>query len=137
MYFILLLPNIVFANMLYDNTAQTSTEAPPGLTDPCLVQTTEHFSIKDGNFVDGKLTLQSSRLIKEIVTHLIYLIDIERPIYYSDAQKQWITYISFKNSFDYTPLTINGNNFIAANVATVSGGPSNTFCCCGIRFRHN
>ena len=40
MYFILLLPNIVFANMLYGNTAQTSTEAPPGLTDPCIVQTT-------------------------------------------------------------------------------------------------
>ena len=74
--------------MLYDNTAQTSTEAPLGRTDPCIVQTTEHFSIKDGNFVDRKLTLQSSRLIKEIVTHLIYLIDIERPIYYSDAQKQ-------------------------------------------------
>ena len=100
MYFILFfLTNIVSPTLLlYDNSQQTSSETTLN-TDPCLVQTTEHFSIKDGNFNSGKLTLQSSRLIKEIMSHLTFLMEIEKPSYYSPNQQKWVTYLSFKDTF--------------------------------------
>ena len=87
MYFILFfLTNIVSPTLLlYDNSKQASGETTFN-TDPCLVQTTEHFSVKDGTFNSGKVTLQSTRLIKEIMTHLTFLIEVERPIYYSTNQ---------------------------------------------------
>ena len=77
MYFILFfLTNIVSPTLLlYDNTQQTSSETTIN-EDPCL----EHFSIINGNFDSGKLTLQSSHLIKEIMSHLTFLIEIEKPI---------------------------------------------------------
>ena len=107
MYFILFfLTNIVSPTLLlYDNTQQTSSETTIN-KDPCLVQTTEHFSIKNGNFNSGKLTLQSSRLIKEIMSHLTFLMEIEKPIYYSPNQQKWVIYLSFKDTFKYTPLTV-------------------------------
>ena len=84
MYFYLFfLTNIISATLLlYDNTQQASSEATIN-KDPCLVQTTEHFSLKNGHFDSGKLTLQSSHLIKEVMSHLTFLMETEKPIYYS------------------------------------------------------
>ena len=107
MIIIFLLPQLISGIVLYDNTEQMSPkDPPPNQLEPCISQTTEHFTKKNADFDEGQLSLHSSRLIKEIVTHLLYLMPIERPIYYSDSQQQFITYVSFQNSFQYSPMAI-------------------------------
>ena len=92
MIIIFILPHLVSALVLYDNSEQMSPkDPPPNQLEPCISQTTEHFTKKNGDFDDGQLSLHSSRLIKEIVSHLLYLMPVERPIYYSDSQEQFIT----------------------------------------------
>ena len=49
--------------MLYDNTEQAAVDTIVN-TEPCLIETTEHFSLRNAIFTSGKLSLQSTRLVK-------------------------------------------------------------------------
>ena len=103
-YFFLLTNPISAALLLYDNTEQASSETIIN-KDPCIIQTTEHFSLKTGHFDSGKLILQSSHLIEEVMLHLTFLMDTQKHIYYSPNLQKWVIYLSFMNTYRYTPLT--------------------------------
>ena len=49
---------------LYDNSDQAAVVTIV-TNEPCLIETTEHFSLKDGIIIPGKLSLQSTRLVKK------------------------------------------------------------------------
>ena len=89
--------------MLYDNTEQASVDTSVN-TEPCLIKTTEHFPLRKGIFTSGKLSLQSTRLVKNIMEHLTFLIAVEKPIYFSSTQQKWVVILSFKEIFKYSPL---------------------------------
>ena len=55
---------------LYDNSVQAlMANSPISNAEPCIIQKTEHFSLKDDVVIPGKLSLQSTRLIKNIMDH--------------------------------------------------------------------
>jgi hypothetical protein len=98
--------------LLYDNTVQSTVNNSIS-KEPCLVDTTEHFSLRDGIFTSGQLSLHSTRLIRNTMDHLNFLISIDDPIYHSTVQKKWTVILPFKKVFEYTPLTstrINATN---------------------------
>ena len=87
---------------LYDNTDQAAVDTIV-TNEPCLVETTEHFSLRNGIITSGKLSLQSTRLVKNIMEHLTFLIAVEKPIYFSYVKKRWVVILSFKEIFKYSP----------------------------------
>ena len=89
--------------MIYDNTEQASVDTSVN-TEPCLIETTKHFSLRNGIFTSGKLSLQSTRLVKNIMEHLTFLIAVEKPIYFLSTQQKWVVILSFKEIFKYSPL---------------------------------
>ena len=90
---------------LYDNSVQAlMANSPISNAEPCIIQKTEHFSLKDDVVIPGKLSLQSTRLIKNIMDHLKFLLDVEKPIFYYDTGKKWAIIRPLKKVFKYTPL---------------------------------
>ena len=88
---------------LYDNTDQAAVDTIVN-NEPCLVETTEHFPLRNGIITPGKLSLQSTCLVKNIMEHLKFLIAVEKPIYFSSVKKRWVVILSFKEIFKYSPL---------------------------------
>ena len=83
---------------LYDNSDEAAVDTIV-TNEPCLIETTEHFSLKDGIIIPGKLSLQSTRLVRNIMEHLQFLIAVEKPIYFSSVRKRWVVILSFKEIF--------------------------------------
>ena len=90
---------------MYDNSVQAlMANSPISNAEPCIIQKTEHFSLKDDVVIPGKLSLQSTRLIKNIMDHLKFLLDVEKPIFYYATGKKWAIIRPLKEVFKYTPL---------------------------------
>ena len=87
----------------FDNTAWI--DAKPAQLQPCQIVSTEHFSQATGEYSERRLPIHSSRIINEIVKHLLFLLPVERNIYFSESQHQFTTFINFIQTFDYTPLS--------------------------------
>ena len=105
MLFILVIP--LFGNWIlltFDNTAMI--DPKPDQLQPCQIVGTEHFSQTTGDYSEGRLAVQSSQILQEIVTHLLFIIPVEKNIYFNDSQQQFITFISFQMTFAYTTMSI-------------------------------
>ena len=90
----------------YDNTVQSSLAYSQLLiTEPCIIQHTEHFSLKDNVVIPGKLSLQSTRLIQHIMDHFKFLLNVEEHIMWSPGRKRWFVILPLKKVFEYTPLS--------------------------------
>ena len=106
MIFLFLIPPIISGNV-FDNTALMVPKDPqPNQLQPCTTVRTEHLSQLSGDYSQGRLALHSSRIIHEIVTHLLFILPLEKNIYYSDSQEQFITFVSFQETFQYTPMAL-------------------------------
>ena len=96
MIFLFLIPPLIYGIEIYDNTAiMLPLDPQPSQLKPCLSITTEHFSQLNEDNNEGRLSLHSTRLIHEIVAHLLYLMPIVKNINYSDSQELFITYVIF------------------------------------------
>ena len=99
---ITLVGNEVLLTDTFDNTAWINTRLAQ--LQPCQITGTEHFSQSTDEYSEGRLIIHSSRILDEIVKHLLFLLPIERHIYLSESQDQFITFVNFITTFDYTSM---------------------------------
>ena len=98
--------NIVFSQ-LYENTLKakiTQSTISTVHLQPCLIENTEHFVRKSDAQIPGKIILSSSRVIETVVSHYLFLLDIDQDILWSKTSKKWYIKLSFQDVHKYTQL---------------------------------
>ena len=86
----------------FDNTGLLKIRTPQ--LQPCQITNTEHFSQSSDVYSEGQLNIHSSRILGEIIKHLLFLTDLEKHIYFSESQNQYITFVNF-----FTSLRLHSN----------------------------
>ena len=89
----------------YDNTLEAqTTPSTVSTVQPCLVENTEHFVRKSETLIPGKIILSSSRMVDTIVSHYLFLLEIDRDLLWHKTTKKWYIKLSFQDVHKYTQL---------------------------------
>ena len=96
--------NIVFPQ-LYENMLEAEiTQSTISTVKPCLVENTEHFVRKSETLIPGKIILNSSRMVETVVSHYLFLLDIDRDIIWHKTTQKWYIKLSFQDVHKYMQL---------------------------------
>ena len=94
--------NIVYSQ-LYENTLEAKiTPSTISTVQPCLIENTEHFVRKSNIQIPGKIMLSSSKMIETVVDHYLFLLKIDKDIFWSKTYKKWYVKLSFQKIHEYT-----------------------------------